>query len=435
MTNYNEKIKKVLDGIIANMSENKEKYVIDPKKNFIRNRKLPFETMVKLILSMKGNTLNKELYDFFGKNPEEIVSSSAFVQQRTKISEQFFIDLFHNFNNSMTDMKTFKGYKIYAVDGSDINIAFDADAPTYIRPQHTKKGELTKGFNQYHLNAIYDVLNRVYVDAKLQPRPQLNERRMFLDMLQDMNLPIKTIFIADRGYPSWNFFANFKHKKNAEYVVRVRDSENLLVKHLPMIELDIDRKTIATCNTKKGKLSGYSYFTKKKIESGDWDFGEEEELNFRIVRFKISDTTYETIMTSLPRDKFSIEDIKKLYAMRWGIETSFRQLKYVIGLTNFHAKKDSFIVQEIFAKLTMYNFCERIISAAVVKQDNNRKYSYQVNYTMGMQICLDFFRSLVKTDNVYSLILKYIEAIKPGRSDVRKLKPKTFVCFTYRVAA
>ena len=121
--------------------------------------------------------------------------------------------------------------------------------------------------------------------------------------------------------------------------------------------------------------------------------------------------------------------------MRWGIETSFRELKYIIGLTNLHSKKDNFIRQEIFAKLTMYNFCERIISAAVVIQDNGKKYKYQVNYTMGMVICLDFYRALVASDDVYELILKYIEAIKPGRSDKRKMKPKGFVCFTYRVAA
>jgi hypothetical protein len=83
----------------------------------------------------------------------------------------------------------------------------------------------------------------------------------------------------------------------------------------------------------------------------------------------------------------------------------------------------------------MYNFCERIISSVVVVQDNGCKYKYQVNYTMGMMVCLDFYRALVATDDVYELILKYIEAINPGRSDKRKMRPKGFVCFTYRVAA
>ena len=49
-----------------------------------------------------------------------------------------------------------------------------------------------------------------------------------------------------------------------------------------------------------------------------WDFGKTEELKLRIVRFKITEDSYETIVTSLPRDKFPISEIKKLYGMRWG---------------------------------------------------------------------------------------------------------------------
>lgn len=35
--------------------------------------------------------------------------------------------------------------------------------------------------------------------------------------------------------------------------------------------------------------------------------------------------------------------------MRWGIETAFRELKYTIGITAFHAKKRELIKQEIYA--------------------------------------------------------------------------------------
>ena len=213
-----------------------------------------------------------------------------------------------------------------------------------------------------------------------------------------------------------------------------------------MTELDIDRKPIISTHPKHYKKDGYIFIQvpKNKMKNREytgnssfveWDFGDTEELHIRIVRFAISENTYETIFTSLPRDKFSIEDIKILYGMRWGIETSFRELKYIIGLVNMHCKKESFARQEIFAKLTMYNFCERIISAVVIKQDDGRKHKYQINYTMGMQICLDFYRALVESDALYDLIYKYIVPVRPGRADKRKMKPKTFVCFIYRVAA
>ena len=57
--------------------------------------------------------------------------------------------------------------------------------------------------------------------------------------------------------------------------------------------------------------------------------------------------------------------------MRWGIETSFRELKYSIGLTSFHARKIDCIKQEVFARLLLYNYCE-LITAHVVQQMQNK---------------------------------------------------------------
>ena len=71
-------------------------------------------------------------------------------------------------------------------------------------------------------------------------------------------------------------------------------------------------------------------------------------LHFRVVRFKLSDDRYESIITNLSADTFPPEELKRLYAMRWGIETSFRELKFTVGLMLFHAKKVESIYQEIF---------------------------------------------------------------------------------------
>lgn len=62
-------------------------------------------------------------------------------------------------------------------------------------------------------------------------------------------------------------------------------------------------------------------------------------ITLRIVRFPLSADTYECVITKLPNDEFPPDELKKLYAMRWGIETSFHELKYAIGLSCFHTKK------------------------------------------------------------------------------------------------
>ena len=99
---------------------------------------------------------------------------------------------------------------------------------------------------------------------------------------------------------------------------------------------------------------------------------------------------YECIITNLPQDKINSDEIKQLYAKRWGIETSFRELKYALGLIRFHAKKTEYIMQEIWSRMTLYNFCEIIATNVVVKNKNDCKHIYQLNYTRAMRICCHF---------------------------------------------
>ena len=75
------------------------------------------------------------------------------------------------------------------------------------------------------------------------------------------------------------------------------------------------------------------------------------DLRFRVVRFRISGGCYETVYTNLDSETFPIGTIKELYRLRWGIETSFRELKYTIGLSCLHGKKTDFLLQEVFARL------------------------------------------------------------------------------------
>lgn len=106
-------------------------------------------------------------------------------------------------------------------------------------------------------------------------------------------------------------------------------------------------------------------------------------IRFRICRFQIDSGEFETVATSLPRS-FSLEDIKTLYHLRWGIETSFRDLKYTLGLVNLHCKSDSFAEQEIYSSLTAFNFASRVCREVVVRQPTEGIYAYKVNFKMAV---------------------------------------------------
>lgn len=427
-------MKEKLMNIIRSMSEASGDFVVNPGKDFTRKRKLDFETIMKLILSMNGNSLNKELHDFY-KDTGNFVTSSAFVQQRGKLLPEAFEYLFHQFNSLCEDKARWKGYRLLAADGTVLNIAKNPEAETY----------LEQGFNQLHISALYDILNKTYTDIVIQPQPKNDERGAVREIIKKRQFNEKTILIADRGYESYNLFENIKRTPNLDFLIRIRNGLTKEARSRAMCPFDLDIETeLRTTNTKKDReafRAGKAKYISgpKKRGKGKafvtWEFESPFLMKYRLVRFEIAPGVYETIATSLPRNEVSAQEIKELYGMRWGIETSFRELKYSIGLVNLHAKKESFIKQEIFAMLTMYNFCERITMAIVILQDDKKKHIYRVNFTMAIHICREFFSYNDKAPpDISKDIRHYILPVRPGRTDKRKMKTQTAVTFLYRVA-
>jgi hypothetical protein len=424
--------------LISEMQQHSELFVKQPGKDFSRNRKLSFSQTMQFLLSMNGNTLHKEWLDFWNY-PSDCISLSAFFQQRQKILPEAMEFLFHSFNETFFDSKKYHGYRLLACDGSDLPITYNPkDENTYRRHNSVEKHQ--KGYNQLHLNALYDLQNRIYLDAIIQPGRHPNEMQALIDMMQRSKLGDPVLLIADRGYESYNLLAHAQ-EKGWKYLIRVKDigSRGILT-HLPLPEKAEFDCTLSLTLTKKqtneikAQPSKYRCLTNKS----SCDFLDPVNnpfytLYFRVLRFAITKNTYECIITNLEQKEFSSEEIKTLYGKRWGIERSFRELKYTIGLTNFHAKKVEYILQEIFARLIIYNFCERIITKVVIQQKTT-KYIYQINFTVAVLICRQFFRGRIPPPTVEAIIQKNVLPVREGRKAPRKVRPNSAVSFLYRIA-
>lgn len=157
-----------------------------------------------------------------------------------------------------------------------------------------------------------------------------------------------TVFIADRGYESYNVFAHAQ-EKGGFYLVRERVFGNSSIigglrQQLPhndeydsLIPLKLTRKQTKEI---KEHPETYKFFPKNStMDYIDLHENKYYDITLRIVRFKLADETYECLITNFPPEDYPKETLKELYAKRWGIETSFRELKYAIGVTAFHTKK------------------------------------------------------------------------------------------------
>ena len=321
MADYPRFVKDKLLGIIDKMATEPKLFVKNPNANFTRNRKLSFKTVMNLMLSMGGNSLTSELMEYFDYDPG-MASSSAFVQQRDKLLPSAFKFLLNEFTSSFQHLKTFEGYRLLAVDGSALNIWHNPnDADTYF--QSTPE---SKGFNQLHLNAMYDLCNKLYVDVCIQPGRKENEFRALTDMTDRSNISGDVIVVADRGYESYNVFAHIE-KKGWKYAIRVKDiMSNGILSALKLPdenEFDVNINIILTrkqTNETKSNPEIYKFVPKAStFDYLDLKINKFYHITFRVVRFKITNDTYETIITNLDSEKFPPKKIKELYHLRWGI--------------------------------------------------------------------------------------------------------------------
>ncbi len=323
--NKSKFIKDTLFYCIDSISENKSKYCVSDT-DFTRNRKLPFKTVLETVLSLSNKSLNNEILELF-LSKSDLVSTSAFVQQRSKINHTAFYDLFRMFTEAASKPKLYKGYRLIAVDGSDIHIPTNKnDNDSYYKGTNGQAP-----YNLLHLNALYDICSRIYVDALIQKSRNTNERYALIEMLKRNSFDSNTIFIADRGYESYNNFANIQ-ELGLKYIFRVKDIHgNGIASALDLpdeefdipIDLNITRKN---SNKIKELVKDKRHYKFLPINA-HFDFLPSKSsytapptfynLKFRIVRFKLSDNTYETIVTNLD---LPIEEIKLLYSMRWGLK-------------------------------------------------------------------------------------------------------------------
>ncbi len=132
-------------------------------------------------------------------------------------------------------------------------------------------------------------------------------------------------------------------------------------------------------------------------------------------------------------DTLSLSTLKQLYAMRWGIETSFRKLKYTVGLYAFHSKKSEHILQEIFARLTLYNFSELVTSHIAIRK-KIRHHIYKINFSVAVYACRNFLLGRYAPKAVETVISKHILPYRPNLSKPRNLRSIPPASFSYRVA-
>ncbi len=432
---FPQKVKSALWSIVDAMAGSTASFVKNPGKDFSRNRKIGFIQMIRFCLCMESGCISHELLKYFYFNPDEAPSASAFIQQRAKLLPEAFRYLLKQFNLRFPRRGLIGKYSLIAADGSEFNIARNPKDPSSFHPPN---GKSKKGFNSIHTVSLFDLLSKRYLDVVVQPGRKKNEFAAFCQLLDRFPYGGSPVFIADRGFASYNVFAHAL-ENGFYFVIREKDINAKRLLSFSCLPDRIDQWAdiiLSRSSARKKMLHPHlAHLYRCICKEVPFDFITQDcpeyPMRLRVVRFQISEGIFENIVTNLPDEDFSLEQIKEIYRLRWGIETSFRDLKHTVGTINFHSKSPEFIEFEILCRMTLYNFCT-IITMEVPIEKKTEKWEYQVNLSMAIKICFAFLSDHAAPGNVEGLIGQYILPVRPDRTYARQLRFQSPVSFAYR---
>ena len=180
MKSLHSNILKLMDNIINKIATNIHAFSVSDQA-FTRCRKLNVVDLIRLILNMGAGSLNSEIFHAF-PNINSRMTASAFEQQKAKLKPECFKEIMAELSqaNNAPQLLDDK-YLVVAIDGSDFDQPFNPKSENVVQ---TKDG---RTYCQIHVNALYDVLNKLYLDMVIQPRQKMDEREAALTMLKNLD--------------------------------------------------------------------------------------------------------------------------------------------------------------------------------------------------------------------------------------------------------
>ncbi|MFT6357576.1 MAG: hypothetical protein ACJAYJ_001791 [Saprospiraceae bacterium] len=418
------KSNKVFTEVISQI--NSENFLVENRVNerdFTRNRKLNFPTLVIAFINRLTKSLTVELNKFFLQFKDgQMVSKQAFSTARYKLKPEAFIELNETFVKSYYQDNTHSlyadKYLLLGIDGSNYELPWFEDIVAEF------------GFVDNKLNShpramatgikLWDLLNEIAVSSKIS-RYKASETAMLDELWQPttdllntcQNAPI--IIVGDAYYPGLARFIELT-EKSIHFLIRCkptfcREVVDFMSSGLKQQILHID---LHSDHRRRWRLKGKGILEPPA------------ELVVRAVRIEKTDGTSGCLLCSvLSENDLSIEQVKEIYFFRYGIEVSFYFEKFKTEVEDFATKKAMGIYQEWYANILSINMTQLLIEQAQKELDEKQKYTsnkhiYKINKSVAIGMVKDEIpKVLFGQESMHEFIPRMVKIIGEFREPVR----------------
>ena len=398
------------------------------EKDFTRNRDLPFPLLLLFILQKTVKSIQRHLDDFLKDLAQgqcfQSVTSGAVTHARAKLKDSAFIELNRDCilpaaYDPQRPIQLWHGHRLMGVDSSLVRLPDSQELGQAFgwKEVSNQNGATGTCFPEGRLSVLYDVLNRIGHDTRLEPST-LGEVALAIQQLE--HVQPGDIVLNDRGYSGYIYFAAVLQRR-ADFVGRCSTGSFLAAQEM-----------FGLNQANQSKVVWLAAPADQKAECRR--LGLPLKIKVRFVSLRLSTGELEVLATSLlDKVKYPTEEFLTVYHCRWGHETFYLMLKGRLELENFSGRTVEAVTQDVQAAVLLANL-ESVLSepaqSALNKDRAPETQPRQVNransyHALKLQV-LDLLYREVPARQVILQLMQLFEGcpvtVRPNRKVPRRPK-------------
>jgi hypothetical protein len=329
------------------------------------------------------------------------VAPSAFCEARKKLDENIFKDINREVIKAYENTYEYKwkGHRLFAVDGTKLNLPRGLMSYGYTMPSDTMN------YPQGLVSCLYQLKSKIPYDFDIVSN--FDERKIAINHLR--SLVPNDVVVYDRGYFSY-IMLNCHMQQRIHAVFRIQNNTYKVIDEF-MRSNDTD-KIVIIDPSKQRQEEIISKMPSIKIIP----------IELRLIKYTVSETTYIIGTTLLDKNTYSIHELSDVYHSRWGIEELYKISKNLIDVEEFHAQSDRGVKQELFAHLVLITmnriFSNKIENGFISEDINSNKKNNSETYK---QFKVNFKNSLITmARNLETLFVEHVKFVSKAIKQIFK---------------
>jgi hypothetical protein len=398
-------------------------------EDFTRQRELTFPVLMLFILQKTVKSLQRHLHEFLDDLAAgqlfEPVTPGAVTHARAKLKASAFIELNRDgvlptIYGAEHPIQRWREHRLVGVDSSLVRLPRSEELGQRFgwKEAANQNGATGTRFPEARLSVVYDLLNRVGWEARLEPST-LGEVALAIQQLE--RLQPGDVEINDRGFTGYLYLA-LVQQREAHFIARCSTGSFLAAQ--AMFRLN---------RANQSQVVWLFAPPDQKVQCQR--LGLPLKMAVRFVSLRLPSGELEVLATSLLDEvRYPTEEFLTVYHWRWGHETFHLMLKGRLELENFSGQTVEAVEQDVQAALLLANL-ESVLSeptqAALNEQGRPEAQPRQVNRSNSYHALKDQVLDLLYWDipvpTVLHKLMKLFQgspvAVRPNRQVPRRRKP------------